>query len=133
NAQPEVVRRVDGRSGRIAGHAFRFDGAALDLAITGDRRRVLVTSAQADVTYELDTADLRVVATHPAGGAAVEVHPDDHTVALARGDGTMVLLDRRSSRVRQLPGRSHAPVTRIVFTPDGARLLTVAENGRLVV
>jgi WD40 repeat protein len=45
----------------------------------------------------------------------------------------MVLLDRRSSRVRQLPGRNRAHVNRIVFTPDGARLLTVAENGRLVV
>jgi DNA-binding SARP family transcriptional activator/WD40 repeat protein len=128
-----VLRRVDAHRGAIVGRPFWFSGTTLDPVTTGDRRRVFVSNADNDLTYELDTTDLRVVKRHPAGGVALAVGPDDGTLALAGKDGTVRLLDLRSSRVRRLAGRHRAQVTRMVFAPDGNTLASVAEDGNLLV
>src|SRR5215207_9137270 len=130
--QPEAVRLIDARTGAVADRAFRLDAAAWDMAMTADRRRVLVTSDREDATYELDAADLRVVERHPAGGVALALSPDDRTLALADANGGMRLLDRRTSRERSLAGRP-GRVSRMTFTPDGATLVGVADRGRLIV
>jgi WD40 repeat protein len=133
NNQAEVLRRIDASSGEVAERAFRFRGTALDPVTTRDRRRVLVTSAQEDTTYELDTADLRLVARHPGGGVAEALHPDDRTLALAGEDGTVRLLDLRSSQVRRLAGRHRGGILRMGFTPEGDALASVAGDGKLLV
>lgn len=129
----EVLRRVDASSGTVVGRPFRLRATALDPVTTSDRTRVLVTSAQDDVTYELDTADLRVVRRHPAGGAALALHPDDRTLALASKDGAVRLLDLRSSRVRRLAGRHRGAVSRMAFSPVRNTLLAVGDSGELSV
>ena len=48
---------------------------------------VLVTSNREDTTYELDAADLRVVALRPVGGVAEALAPDGRTLALAGSRG----------------------------------------------
>ena len=88
----QVVRLVNGRSATVARRAFRFRGTALDPVVSSDGRRVFVTSAQDDATYELDSANLRVIGRHPAGGVALALHPDDRTLAIARENGTVTLL-----------------------------------------
>jgi len=132
--QPSLLRRIDARTGAIVGHPFRFrPEGGLDPVTTSDRRRVLVTSAQDDTTYELDTADLRVVRRHPAGGVALALSADDRTVALGAADGTVRLLDLRSSHTRRLEGRHHGRITRMSFTPDGNTLVSLAEDGKVIV
>jgi WD40 repeat protein/DNA-binding SARP family transcriptional activator len=130
--QPQVVRRIDGRTGRAVGRPFRFSGVALDPAVSGDGRRVLVTSASEDATYELDTADLRVIARHRAGGVAVALDADGRTLAVAGEDGKIRLLHLRSSRIRRLAGRHRASVVRMSFTPDGRTLASSDEDGKLI-
>jgi WD40 repeat protein len=133
NTQLHVVRRIDARTGKAVGRPFRFRGEAMDPGITSDRRRLLVTSLADDATYELDTADLHVVGRHPAGGLALALHPDDHTVALAAEDGTVRLLDLRTSDVRALSGRARARITKMTFAPDGNTLASVDQSGKLLV
>jgi WD40 repeat protein/DNA-binding SARP family transcriptional activator len=130
---PRVVRLVNGRSGTVARRAFRFRGTAVDPVVSSDGRRVFVTSAQDDATYELDSADLRVIGRHPTGGVALALHPDDRTLAVARENGTVTLLQPGSSRPRQFAGRADGGVTSMRFTPDGSTLLSLAGNGELTV
>jgi WD40 repeat protein len=129
----KVVRRVNDRSGALVGRPFRLRSAALDPVMTSDRRRVLVTSVQDDVTYELDTADLRVVRRHPAGGIAAALAADDRTLALASKNGSVRLLDLRSSRIRRLAGQHRGEVARMSFTPDGDTLVSVDSGAKLLV
>ena len=86
--QPQAVFRVDLDRHAVAGRPFRFPGSANDPAYSADRRRLFVTSAAEDVTYELDTADLHVIARHPAGGSAVALHPDEDLLAVGADDGS---------------------------------------------
>ena len=129
----QVVRLVNGRSATVARRAFRFRGTALDPVVSSDGRRVFVTSAQDDATYELDSANLRVIGRHPAGGVALALHPDDRTLAIARENGTVTLLRPGASPPRRLAGRADGGIVRMRFTPDGNRLLAVAEDGKLTV
>ena len=131
--QPEAVRLVDTATGAVDERAFRFAATALDPVLTGDRRRVLVTSDREDATYELDATDLRLVRRFAGGGTALAVGPDDRTVALGAADGTVRLLDLSSSRVRALDGRHAKRVMRLAFTPDGTTLVSVAEDGKVLV
>ena len=65
-----------------------------------------MTSEPEDVTYELDTADLHVIARHPAGGSAVALHPDEDLLAVGAVDGSMRFVDLPSGRVHRLAGEA---------------------------
>jgi DNA-binding SARP family transcriptional activator/WD40 repeat protein len=130
-AGTQVLRLVNGRTGTVARRAFRFRGTALDPVVSSDGRRVFVTSARDDATYELDSADLRVIDRRAAGGVALALHPDDRTLAIARENGAVTLLQPGTSPPRRLAGRADGAITRMSFTPDGATLLAVTEEGKL--
>src|SRR6185503_5019313 len=118
-------------SGEIAARAFRFRGGTFDPVMTGDRRHVLVSGS--DATYELDATDLRLLATHPAGGDTLRLSPDGRTLALGSADGSVRLLDVGTAEIRRLAGQHTALVLRLAFTPDGKTLTSVAEDGKLLV
>ena len=130
--QPQVLRHIDADTGAIARRVFRIDASSTlpDPVTTPDRRRVLVTSDREDATYALDAADLRVVGRYPAGGEAVALAPDGHTLALAGKSGALRLLDLRTSRTRPL-ATLPAEAVRLAFTPNSATLASVTQTGKL--
>jgi len=130
--QPQTVFRIDLDRGAVAGRPFRFAGSADDPAYSADRSRLFVTSAAEDVTYELDTADLHVIARHPAGGNAVALHPDEDLLALGEADGSMRFVHMPSGRVHRLAGKHDAAVSAMAFSADGRTLLSGDSTGGLI-
>ena len=129
---PQSVYRVDLDAGAVAGRPFRHPGGALDPAYSSDRRRLFVTNAEEDVTYELDTSDLRVIARHPAGGSAVALHPDEDLLAVGAEDGSMRFVELPSGRVHRLAGKHAAGVSAMAFSADGRTLVSGDSNGGLI-
>jgi WD40 repeat protein/DNA-binding SARP family transcriptional activator len=130
--QPQAVFRVDLDRGAVVGRPFRFSGGAFDPAYSSDRRRLFVTSEPEDVTYELDTADLRVIARHPAGGSAVALHPDADLLALGAVDGSMRFVELPSGRVHRLAGKHDAEVSAMQFSADGRTLVSGDSHGGVI-
>jgi WD40 repeat protein/DNA-binding SARP family transcriptional activator len=130
--QSHAVFRVDLDRGAVVGRPFRFPGGAFDPAYSSDRRRLFVTSEPEDVTYELDTADLRVVARHPVGGSAVTLHPDEDLLAVGAADGSVRFVDLPSGRVHRLAGKHAAKVSAMAFSADGRTLVSGDSHGGLI-
>ena len=124
--------RIDLDRGAVAGRPFRFPGGASDPAYSADRRRLFVTSEPEDVTYELDTADLRVIARHPAGGSAVALHPDEDLLAVGAVDGLVRFVELSSGRVHRLAGKHDAEVSAMEFSADGRTLVSGDSHGGLI-
>ena len=129
---PQSVYRVDLDAGAIAGRPFRSPGGALDPAYSSDRRRLFVASEPEDLTYELDTSNLRVIARHPAGGSAVALHPDEDLLAVGAEDGSMRFVELPSGRVRRLAGKHAVTVSAMAFSGDGRTLVSGDSNGGLI-
>lgn len=131
--QRRAVFRVDLDRGAIVGRPLRLPGGAVDAAYSSDRRRMFVASTEEDVTYELDTSDLRVRARHPAGGSAVALHPDENVLAVGAEDGSMRFVELRSGRLQRLAGKHAAAVSSMAFSADGRTLVSGDSNGGLIV
>jgi WD40 repeat protein/DNA-binding SARP family transcriptional activator len=129
---PRSVYRVDLDAGAIGGRPFRSPGGALDPAYSSDRRRLFVPNEEEDVTYELDTSDLRVIARHPAGGSAVALHPDEDLIAVGAADGSVRFVELSSGRVHRLAAKHDAEVSAMEFSADGRTLVSGASNGGLI-
>jgi WD40 repeat protein/class 3 adenylate cyclase len=128
-----VLRRVDGETGAIEGGPLRVGRrTAFDLFPTADRRRVFVTSAQDDETYEIDAESLRILRRYAVGDVAGALSPGGTSFALGSEAGTVRLLDLRSGRVRRL-GRHRSGVLRMSFTPDGRTLASSDVDGGVTV
>ena len=131
--EPSALWRVDGATGAIEGGPLRVGRhGAFGLFPTADRRRVFVTSAGDDETYEIDAELLRVLRHYPAGGFAGALSPDGSAFALGSEVGTVRVLDLRSGRVRRL-GSHRSGVRRMTFTPDGRTLASSDADGGVTV
>ncbi len=131
---PSVLRRVDGRTGKIEGSPVRVGRSGVfGLFPASDRQRVFVTSAQDDVTWEIDVRTLRVVRRYPVGGTAGALSPDGTTFALGSEGGTVRTLDLSSGRVGRFTGHNEAGVRRLAFTPDGRKLVSSDLAGGVIV
>ena len=125
------LQRIDGSTGAVE-RTLRIGRAAIDLVSTPDRRRVFVPSALDDSTVEIEAASLRVVRRHPAGGEAGALSPDGATLALGSVDGTVRLLDLRSSRDRPLPGEHEGRVLSVAFAAGGEVLVSADFEGEII-
>lgn len=126
--QPHILRRVDARTGALTGEPVELPaGASFGLALAGER--AIVTNPVKDETVEVDTATMSVVRRHPAGGTYVAARPDGTVLALGSEDGSVRVLDVASGRTRRLPGRHGGPVASLVYTPDGATLVSSGDDG----
>ncbi|HXV52837.1 MAG TPA: WD40 repeat domain-containing protein [Solirubrobacterales bacterium] len=131
---PSVLRRVNVRTGAIEGRPLRVGHAGPNgLFPAADGRRVFVTSAHNDETWEIEARTLRVVRRYPEGDEVGALSPDGSTFALGSSDGTVRLVDRRSGGVLRLMGRHQAEVLRLEFTPDGRKLVGSDDGGGVIV
>ena len=132
---PSVLRRVSVRTGEIEGRPLRVGrlGGPLGLFPATDGQRVFVTSPHNDETWEIDSRTLRVIRRYPVGDEVGAISPAGNTFALGSTDGTVRLVDRRSGAIRRFMGRHQGGVLRLVFTPDGRKLVSSDDNGGVIV
>ena len=90
-------KRENGRD-RGAAAASRSRRTQFGLFPAADGRRVFVTSAHNDETWEIDARTLRVVRRYPEGDEVGALSPDGSTFALGSSDGTVRLVDRALGR-----------------------------------
>ena len=126
--QPHALRRIDTRTGRLAGDPVELPaGSSYALAIADDR--AFVTHPDEDVTLEIDTRRMSVLRRHPAGGTYVAARPDGAAVALGSREGAVRVLDLASGRTRLLPGTHRGEVSSLAYAPDGATVVSAGEDG----
>ena len=104
-----VLLRVDAQTGAVERSRRIGHNGARTLVATADRRRMFVTSAGGDATYEVAPGSLRVLRTWPVGDRAGAVSPDGRWFALGSSKGSVRLLDLTTGRTRPLAG-AHAGV-----------------------
>jgi WD40 repeat protein len=128
-----VLWRLDGHTGRLKGPPLRVSThASSPPSVTADGRRLFVSSADNNTTFEIDPRSLRVLRSYPVGDAAGVVSPDGRMFALGSQAGGVRMLDLRTGAVRQFAGRHQGPIERMRFTPDGRTLVTSAADGNVI-
>ena len=99
--------------------------------LTHDGTRVITTMTGR--TEIRDAVTLRVLQRWPAGADEAALSPDDHTLLLGDGDGSVRFLDLGNGDVRTASGRHAGPVMRATFGPDGRTAVTAGEDNRVIV
>ena len=64
------------------------------------------------------------------GARAGRLSPDDRTLLLGGGDGSVRFLDLVTGKVRTASGRHNGAVVRASFSPDGRAAVTAGEDSR---
>jgi WD40 repeat protein/serine/threonine protein kinase len=116
-----VIRSIQGHKGSIRGLAFSPSGKFF--VSSGNDKRVKIWKT---ATFELLGEFVILHASQ-----AIDVHPDEDTVAIGTRDGRLTLWSIRTQAKKvALPG----PKSRIYdlhFSPDGTRLATSHKNGEI--
>ena len=102
------------------------------LMASRDGRRV-VTSFDGGPTEIFDARTLRPLARLRAGSAHAALSPDDRTLLLGMGDGSVRFLDLVTGTVRTASGRHQGAVVAAAFSGDGRTAVTGGEDDRLIV
>ena len=129
------IWRLDVDRGTVEGPPLELGiHAARDLVTTADRTRAFVTSPGDNATWEIDPVTLRVLRTHPVGGAAGAVSADGRLFALGSEDGGVRLLDLETGGVRRLRGRLESGGNvRLTLSADASTLVASDDSGEIVV
>jgi WD40 repeat protein len=126
----EVIVVYDARTGRTRAVSQPISAGRLT-GYTSDGRFLLVTEGDT-ASLLLDARTLTPVKTLGLGGAAA-LSPTDDEAAFGHGDGTITLLDVRTSKQRLISGRAVGGIQAVNFSADGTRLATAAEDGTVAV
>ncbi len=130
---PPYLRRYDVRTGRPLGRAVPIGRRLAGVALTVPARRDRLLVSGADETFVVDAATLRVRRRFPVGGSTNGLSPDGRSAALGHEDGSVVVLDLRTGKLRTLAGRHEDRVQGVEFTPDGRTLASRGDDGRILI
>ena len=109
---------------------------ATSLMITSDGRRLVAVGEEETIVR--DAKNLRPLQRWPVGGHDVSqfwptaLAPDDRTVAIGVGDGSVRFLDLDTGEQRRALGRHVAEVFGARFTPDGHTLVTTGADSDVI-
>jgi WD40 repeat protein len=120
DAKTDRVRGVSHviRAGRLAGY-------------TSDGRFLLVTEGES-ASLLLDARTLKPVKTIAFGGAAT-LSPTEDEAAFGHRDGSVTLVNVRTSKERLMTGQAVGSIQAIIFSADGTKLATASEDGTVAV
>ncbi len=113
----------------LSGH-----GAALgSLAFSADGK-TLYSAGGTVKFWDLASNEVRLSLEVPGGAGSITLSPDDKTLAIVGGDGTVGLRDARNGRPRDvIRVGPNAGIFQVAFTPDGRHLVTFNRNGTIYV
>ncbi|MBW2525998.1 MAG: WD40 repeat domain-containing protein, partial [Deltaproteobacteria bacterium] len=119
------LRGADARDRRsIAAH----DQAVMSVAIAPDGRVVTGSLDHTAKVFDRTGELAHTLSGHTGGIVTVAVSPDSRTVATGARDKTARLWDLETGAPRHQLGEHVRGLSRVLFSPDGAHLLTCAAN-----
>jgi WD40 repeat protein len=126
------IQRFDARTG-VPSEPQSITGPpnTVTLLVTHDGEHVL-TTFDGGSTVLWDAATLSAVRELHAGGEAAALSPDDRTLLLGDGDGTVRFIDLDTGRVRVASSRHDSGVLDAAFGPDERTAVTVGEDSRAI-
>ena len=126
-----LAQRFDTLTGNPLGEP-RFiarTGKAVTLIVTSDGRRV-VTGFEGGPIAIRDARTLRPLRKFSLGAVAAALSPDDRTLLVGAGVGSVRFLDLVTGRARTASGRHDGAVEAAAFSADGRTAVTVGEDSR---
>ena len=135
-APPEftaTIQSFDAQSGRRLGleRRIRETGDVTLLATSSGRR--LVTTVGGPRSIIRDARTLRPLRRVPSGAVQLTLSPDDRTLLVGGGDGSVRFFDLITGSVRRAAGRHEGRVVGAVFRADGRTAVTAGADSRLIV
>ena len=138
-----AVQRFDARSGLPLGRPRPHRGTApvirrfgsfggATLIATQDGKRLVTTFAGGPIVIR-DARTLRPLRRLPVGAEQAALSPDDRTMLVGGGDGSVRFLDLVGGNVRIASGRHDGAVVGAAFSADGRTAVTAGEDKRVIV
>jgi WD40 repeat protein len=128
------LRRFDAATGQPRGREQHIGGPTthpITLMVAGHGGQVVTTSR--DRTVIRDARTLRPVRGLTAGAAQAALSPNDRTLLLGGGDGSVRFLDLVTGRVATASGRHEGEILQAAFSADGRTAVTAGADGRVIV
>jgi WD40 repeat protein/DNA-binding SARP family transcriptional activator len=128
------LRRFDAATGQARSPERRIGGPTtvpISLMIAAHRGQVVTTFS--DRTVIRDARTLRPVRRLAAGAQQAALSPDERTLLLGGGDGSVRFADLVTGVVRTASGRHEREVAQAAFSTDGRTAVTAGADGRILV
>jgi WD40 repeat protein/DNA-binding SARP family transcriptional activator len=124
-------------SGRPLGTVKLGTGPLLAVRLVDHGARLVVVTAHDVATYSASTVrQVRSVPIQPAPllPSAAAIGPDASMLAIGSQDGSVSFVDADTGRLRRgLGGQHSAAVASAVYSPSGRTVMTVGDDGKLIV
>jgi WD40 repeat protein/class 3 adenylate cyclase len=139
NARPtSVIESYSVSTGRLLTRTVVDNDWQMSIAPTDNGSHVVVVDGRAAFVYDAGgTRLLRRIPLHGMEGGdlrlPVAVSPDERTLAIGQNDGSVTFVSLANGHRSIAAGGHTTGVSDLRFTPDGLSLITVGEDGRVVV
>ncbi len=112
-------------------------GPLLAVRLLDGGARLMVVTAHDVTTYDTSKQGaLRRLMIRPTSllPSAAAISPDAHTIAVGSQDGSVSFVDADTGRLLRGQGAQHsAAVASVVYSPSGRTVMTVGDDGRVIV
>jgi WD40 repeat protein/DNA-binding SARP family transcriptional activator len=124
-------------SGRSLGTVRLGSGPLVAVRLLDRGERLMIVSARDIATYNASTLrQVRALTIRPVPllPSAAAISPDASTVAIGSQEGSVSFIDAYTGRLRRgLGGQHSAPVAGAVYSPSGRTVMSVGDDGKVIV